>query len=177
MGLFWQRGYRGVSIRDIAAETGVLPGSLHHCYGGKRELFLEALRHYDCEHREKPLAELAKLPSPRKAISEVFERAVAQVLDEGSRDGCLTVNAALELGAHDCEVADIAARAFRGMEEFLRGCIERGQDLGEIPAHVDAVETSRELLAMFLGIRVLSRTRPQEAVLRSIARTAVAMLS
>ncbi len=177
MRLFWRHGYRGVSIRDIAAETGVLPGSLHHHYGSKRGLFLEALRHYDREHREMLLAELAQRPSPREAITEVFEHAVAQILDENSTDGCLTVNATLELGADDGEVSGIAARAFRGMEVFLRDSIERGQDCGEIPPHVDPVETSRGLLAMFLGIRVLSRAQPREAGLRAIVRTVHAMLS
>ena len=39
--LFAQRGYRGTSIRDIGAESGVLGGSLYHHIKSKDALFVE----------------------------------------------------------------------------------------------------------------------------------------
>ena len=40
-----------------------------------------------------------------------------------------------------------------------------------------AVETARALLGLFIGLRVLSRSRPEEALLRSITHQAEALLS
>lgn len=39
--LFGRHGFDRTSMRDIAAEFGVLPGSLYHHFGSKEELFLE----------------------------------------------------------------------------------------------------------------------------------------
>ena len=47
---------------------------------------------------------------------------------------------------------------------------------GEIPAGLNAAETARALLGLFIGLRVLSRSRPEKALLRSIARQAEALL-
>ena len=44
--LFWEKGYRGVSIQDLVKETGVLAGSIYGCFGNKDGIFLECVRHY-----------------------------------------------------------------------------------------------------------------------------------
>ena len=89
-------------------------------------------------------------------------------MKDGSRNGCFEVNAALELGSHDEEIAGEIANAFLGMEVFLRDAIERGYECGEISQSVDPIKTSRSLLALFLGIRVLARVRPEKSLLCSI---------
>jgi AcrR family transcriptional regulator len=42
--LFAERHYDAVSTADIAAEAGVTRGLVHHYFGGKRSLYLEAVR-------------------------------------------------------------------------------------------------------------------------------------
>ena len=70
----------------------------------------------------------------------------------------------------------IVARAFAGMEVFLRDAIERGQACGEIPRKADPGATARALLALFLGLRVLARSRPEEELLRDISHQAEVLL-
>jgi len=43
---FWAQGYNATSMRGLATSTGVLTGSLHAAFGGKKELFLAALDRY-----------------------------------------------------------------------------------------------------------------------------------
>ena len=44
---FWAKGYRDTSVGDLVAATGVRPGSLYGAFeGGKRQLFIEALKLY-----------------------------------------------------------------------------------------------------------------------------------
>ena len=176
MHVFWSHGYRATTMRALADATGIGSGSIYNTFGGKRGLFLEALRHYDRVYREVPLSELVDWPSPRQAVIAVFEGAVAAVLEDGSQDGCMEVNIALELSPHDEEVAIVVARAFAGMEVFLRDAIERGQACGEISGEKDPGATARALLALFLGLRVLARSRPEEELLRDVARQAELLL-
>ena len=176
MDQFWRYGYSATSIRDLENVTGLFRGSLYHAFGDKREMFLRALHRYDELYREAPIKELKKHPSPRQAVLSVFEVAASEVMENGSSDGCLEVNVALELGAHDPEVASFVAGAFAGMTEFLHASIERGQANGEISSEVDPEQTAKSLLALFLGLRVLSRVSPDESFLESIVEQAEALL-
>ena len=98
------------------------------------------------------------------------------MLDQDSRDGCLLVNTALELSPHDQEISGIVAEGLAGMEAFFRDRIEAGQRSGEIPAQIDALETGRALLGLFVGLRVLSRNRPESALLHSLRHQAEALI-
>lgn len=42
--LFGERGYEGASVRDLAQQVGLLPGSVYHYFASKEELFVEVHR-------------------------------------------------------------------------------------------------------------------------------------
>ena len=177
MEAFWARGYEATSVHDLVACMGINRGSLYATFGDKRSLFIQALRHYDAVHRQAWVAALAAAPSAKRAILDAFEAVVASVVKDGARDGCLLVNTALELAPHDPEIAEIVRAGLAEMEGFFRRMVENGQAAGEIPAGLDAVATARALLGLFIGLRVLSRSRPETALLRAIARQAEAILA
>ncbi|MCY4382991.1 MAG: TetR/AcrR family transcriptional regulator [Nitrospinae bacterium] len=173
---FWRHGYSATSILDLEKATGLFRGSLYHAFGDKREMFYRALRHYDRLHRAEPIAELEKEDSPRGAVLAVFGAAASVALEGGSREGCFEVNVALELGAHDEEVASLVADAFAGMAKFFCASIERGQACGEISPEVDPEQTAKSLLGLFLGLSVLSCVSPDESFLESVVGQAEALL-
>ena len=172
MNLFWRQGYQATSMTDLAKAMGLGRASIYNKFGNKHGLFVHALRHYDKVWRENWLADLTKSSSPREAILDVFEAAIDACLADGSRDGCLLINTALELSPHDPEVADIVTRAFTEMEAFFRTSVERGKALGEIRDTVAEEKTASALLGLFIGLRVLVRSRPEEPLLRSIMQQA-----
>lgn len=176
MAAFWARGYEATSIQDLVDCMGINRGSLYATFGDKHSLFIQALRRYDAIHRGSWTAALAKTKSPRGAVAGAFEGAISAVLDAGSRDGCLLVNTALELSPHDREISEIVSEGLSEMESFFREMIEKGQASGEIPLSVAPVDTARSLLSLFIGLRVLARSRPDEALLRSVANQAEALL-
>lgn len=177
MQAFWARGYAATSMQDLVDCMGINRGSLYATFGGKRTLFIRALRSYDAVYREAWVSELVRSRAPRQAIKDAFECAAAMALDMGSRDGCLLVNTALELSPHDAEIAEIVGRSLAEMEGFFRDMIEKGQATGEIPPHVVALDTARSLLSLFIGLRVLARSRPEAPLLNSVVNQAEALLS
>jgi TetR/AcrR family transcriptional repressor of nem operon len=62
------------------------------------------------------------------------------------------------------------------MENFFRDMIENAVAQDEISPDIDPVETARGLLSLLVGLRVLARSRPEEALLRSIENQAEAIL-
>lgn len=176
MAAFWARGYDATSMQDLVEAMGINRGSLYATFGDKRSLFLMALKHYGAVHREAWTEGLAARLGPRAAILAAFEQAIKTVVEEGSRDGCLIVNTALELSAHDAEIAAVVAEALASMESFFRRMIEAGRKAGEIPQTVRPGPTAGALLSLFVGLRVLSRSRPEPPLLRAVADQAAAML-
>lgn len=177
MNAFWARGYEATSVQDLVDCMGINRGSLYATFGDKRALFLAALRRYDSVYRHDWVTALRQSRSPRQSIMAVFEEVIDAVLNGGSRDGCLLVNTALELSPHDPEIGAVVADALAEMEAFFRTMIEQGQSSGEIPGTVDAADTAGSLLGLFVGLRVLSRSRPEPALLRAVGAQANAMLS
>lgn len=169
---FWRHGYTATSLADLEEATGLYRGSLYNAFGDKRELFMHSLRRYDRIHREAKTSGLDRQPSPRGAVIAFFEAAAQDV----ARDGCLVVNSALELGAHDAEVASFVERSFERIEEFFLRLIERGQAAGEISPRVEPNGAAKTLLGMLLGLRVLARISPDQERLRSMVDQANALL-
>jgi len=73
--LFGARGYAAVSTSEIAREAGITRGLLHHYFGSKRDLFLEAVR--AVVHA--PMVPV-RGPAPDRAMEDVISEAVDQWL-------------------------------------------------------------------------------------------------
>ncbi len=175
MAAFWTRGYKATSLNDLLDCMQIQRASLYNTFDDKRTLFLNALRRYDIM-RQTEIAALAKAYSPRQAILSVFRDTITAVVGKGARDGCFLVNTALELSPHDQEVAQVVGRAFIKRERFFRKMIEKGRANGEIAKSVVPLQTARALLSLSIGLRVLSRSRPEKLLLQSIAQQAETLL-
>lgn len=173
MNVFWARGYNATSMRDLVECTGLGRGSIYATYTDKRSLFLAALRLYDDEMRGEKLAEMEARNPPREAIRALFDGFTTAVAPSGENRGCFLTNTALELAAHDDEARAIVAHAQEQMEAFFRKMIAKGQRDGTIGAEVDPAVTARGLLASLIGVVVLSRSRPDRKLLRSIVDDAM----
>ena len=173
---FWARGYEATSMQELVDCTGVNRGSLYATYGDKHALFLAALRKYD-DRRRKMLAEFEVRHAPRDAIRHVFLAFTADVSERGGNRGCFLTNTALELAAHDPQVGKVVARAQEDVEAFFARMIKKGKAKGDIPAHVKVAETARGLLASLLGVLVLTRSRPDRALLQTIVDDVMRRLS
>ncbi|GER00318.1 TetR family transcriptional regulator [Iodidimonas gelatinilytica] len=176
MQAFWAHGYEATSMQNLVECTGVNRGSLYATYGGKRAFFLAALQMYDQKMRRELLAGLAARNRPREAITALFRTFMEDVAEDDSNRGCLLTNTALELSAHDPEIARIVAHAQKQTEGFFARMIIKGQKCGEIAGHVDAEGTARGLLASLLGLVVLVRSRPDTALLQGIVADALRRL-
>ncbi|MDH3740078.1 MAG: TetR/AcrR family transcriptional regulator [Hyphomicrobiales bacterium] len=177
MHAFWARGYEATSIQDLTSCMGINRGSIYATFKDKRNLFLLALEHYETHYRRAFLADLRREHSPRRAITALFNDVVDKAVSDKKRSGCLLVNTATEMSAHDERIAQAVANGLSETEDFFHQLIELGKSGGEIPGHVDAADAARALLGLLTGLRVLARSRPERQVLEPIARQAEALLN
>jgi TetR/AcrR family transcriptional repressor of nem operon len=173
--LFWTKGYESTSTRDLTARTGLTPSSMYAAFGDKRRLFRSALDHYLGRLHEK-LARLHAMASPAAAITSFFEDTIEGSLGDALQRGCMLVNSALEASPEDPDLRDAIASKLGIVEAFFRDRLVAGQARGEISSAHSPDDAARQLLAMFMGIRVLARVRPERTLLTGAVSPALAAL-
>ncbi len=173
---FWARGYEATSVRDLAGHMGIGGASLYNAYGGKRALFVKALERYADRSSRERIARLEAGGQPKQAIEAFLAEIIEKSLNDRARKGCLLVNSALDVAPHDAEIGEVVAGYLDEIRAFFQRNIEAGRRAGQMPRDLDAVAVSAHLLGVLLGIRVLARTRPDRALLESIAGPALGLL-
>lgn len=174
---FWSKGYAATSLTDLIKATGINKGSLYNAFGDKRRLFVKALLNYDRDHRRAVLTQLENLDDPRGAIRTLFDGLVKESLGDKEKKGCLLVNTALELPAHDKEIQTIVTSGLRDFEAFFQRLIKLGQARTEIPDAVEPDAAAKTLVALVVGMRVLARGAFDEPSLKAIAEQAQRVIS
>ncbi len=174
---FWVHGYEATSMRDLLSAMEINRGSFYDTFGDKRTLFIKVLKRYDKNVRQARLKALKSAYSPLEGIRALFDDWIEQVLNDPDRGGCFLTNTALELSAHDPEISEIVATSQRGLERFFLKSIREAQALGQLDPALDAHLTAKSLLASIIGMLVLSRSRPEPRLLKSIAQDALDRIS
>lgn len=173
---FWRHGYGATSIRDLGDEMGLGSASLYNAFLDKRTLFLRALdRYLDGTMRER-IARLERSLPPKEAVKAFIDEIVVRSLNDPERRGCMLINAAAEFGPRDPELGREIAARLDELQGFFRRMLALARIDGSIPRERDPAELSRLMLGVVIAIRVLARARPERALLKGIAKPALALL-
>jgi TetR/AcrR family transcriptional repressor of nem operon len=151
MQIFWAHGYEATSMQDLVNATGV-----------------NRAKRYDGEVRRRTLAELVANASPADAIRAIFDKFIDQTRSPDGNWGCFLVNTALELAAHDAQVAELVNAAQDEIEAFFLAMIRKGQASGEFAAQGDAGALAHQALAALIGVLVMIRSRPNAEYLHAV---------
>jgi len=166
MQLFWENGYESTSVQDLVDHLGLNRSSLYNAFGGKHELYLEALDRYRREDIEWLRDELREAPTAvqgiRRALMAVAERATESCC------GCFTINAAVECSPRDASTQERARESFEEMRALFRAAVERAQKEGDVDASRDAAALGRHLTNTYNGIHLTAKTEPPDAVVQDI---------
>lgn len=173
---FWSRGYTATSVRDIEAAAGIGVASLYNAFGGKRAVFIAALKRYSEQKTRACIQEIERLPSPAARIRTFVKRVTEAALGDPDRLGCLVINTAMELGPHDPEIAAIVADHMGEVEGFFRRSFEAAVAAGEADPKVSPEDAARSFSALMFGLRVLARSRPDRETMEGAARPLLALL-
>jgi TetR/AcrR family transcriptional repressor of nem operon len=173
---FWKHGFEATSMRDLIDCMGITGASIYNAFGDKRGLYQRALRHYLESNFGARVLRLESSVPPRQAIAMFFSEVIERSLNDSQRRGCMMVNSALEMAPHDAEAQLIVDDFLSRAEAFFKRCISAGQRDGSISLHQPADDLARLLLGVLLGIRVLSRNKPERTLLEGVVRPVFALL-
>lgn len=175
--VFWAKGYEATSMADLVNEMGINKGSLYNAFGSKKELFTRALLKFDRDNGKQLLAQAEALDDPVKAIAKLFDLMIGECAADTEKKGCLIINTALELPNHSDDVVELVQAALDDFEAFFRRMIKLGQKRGDISKSVKAAQTAKSLMALVVGMRVLSRGAFSHSDLRAVKNDALKLIA
>lgn len=175
MEAFWERGYESTSIADLLEVTGLQKGSLYKAFGDKHSLYLASLRRYLTAGHERAREALQTTGSAREALANWYECMTSDCSRDGSR-GCFGINAMVELGDQDEQVASLVDVHLKLLNGLLESVVERGQSRGEFRRDVPAPELADFLGVFLAGLNARSRGPLPKARARRLIAGALAAL-
>lgn len=174
--LFWAKGYQATSTRELTQSMGLTQPSLYNAFGDKRSLFLLTLEDYLNRTSRERMQRHEATHSPGKAIAAYFAETIDLCVADPQHRGCMLINTALEASEDDPEFKQLVATELDRLRAFYERCIRAGQASGDVVSTVSAEDESAHLLALHIGLRVMSRVAHDRALLEAAVRPALAKL-
>lgn len=148
--LIWTQGYSATSPRQVREVSGAGQGSMYHHFPSKRDLGLAAIKHNCADVKGGTIASVG-VEDPLEAIVAHIGRPRPAL--RGCKIGRMTQDRAVM--ADDVLRAPVED-AFRTAHDDLVTVVTRAQELGELPAGIDADRLADTISATLQGAYVLA---------------------
>lgn len=173
--VFWERGYEGTSLNDLAEAMGIASGSIYACFGNKKTLFSQVMQLYGATWGEVPRRALREHPTARESIHAMLRATADVITTPGKPHYCMLVLAATTGAVENHEVREFLADLRRGVLAEIRDRLAQGVHDGDLtasPASLDAI--ARYYTTIVQGISVQARDGASRAELEAVISCAMA---
>lgn len=157
MRLFWERGYEGTSVSELARVMGVNPPSLYAAFGSKERLFRDAVALYGSAEGGAMDRALGEAPTAYVAVEAMLRSTADIYADPATPNGCLVVLGATVRTPHNSGACDHLARLRREQRARLRERLERGVADGELAPDTDVDGLAAYFMSVHMGLSVHAR--------------------
>jgi TetR/AcrR family transcriptional repressor of nem operon len=170
-------------LDDLLEASGMHRGSFYRTFGDKRSAFDAAFALY--VHRVAAtdvLPALTSTGSPMKRLESLLIARLEAALGNTDpaadiRPGCLVVNIATELAAHDALAREQVAAALRGVRDSIATLLGAAAEAGEIDPAVNIDAAADHLSTLLQGTIVMGRSGQSGERLHALLRTAIAVVA
>ncbi|MDG6106293.1 TetR/AcrR family transcriptional regulator [Dactylosporangium aurantiacum] len=173
--LFWERGYEGTSLQDLAQAMGVASASIYACFGSKADLFRKVMALYGATSGEPPRRALRNQPTARAAVHAMLRATADQITGPATPHYCMLILAAPVGAVENDEIREFLAERRRDMRALIRDRLARGVADGDLtapPAALDAV--ARYYTTVVQGLSIQARDGATRAELETVVACAMA---
>jgi AcrR family transcriptional regulator len=173
--VFWERGYEGTSLSDLARAMGIASASIYACFGSKEDLFRKVMALYGTTSGEPPRRALRERPTARAAIEAMLRATAEQVTRPDAPHYCMLILAAPTGAVENHAVREFLAGIRRDMHTEIKDRLARGVaegDLAAPPAGVDAI--ARYYTTVVQGLSIQARDGATRAELETVITCSMA---
>lgn len=168
--MFWERGYEGTSVGDLAEALGIGKPSLYAAFGPKEQLFYEALALYVRTYGP----EMQVAATARDAIEQLLRSNAQTYADPSIPSGCMIVLAAAVGPPQNAEVRAHLAKLRNGSMAMFASRINKGIADGDVPAGTDADAMAAFYTTVLNGLALQARDGAGGAALDRVIDGAMA---
>ncbi len=174
MELFWEHGYEGASLGQLAAAMEINPPSLYAAYGSKEQLFREAVNLYNSVEGYDADQALRNEPTARRAIEVMLRGYAKSYADPATPPGCMIVLAANTGTPQHQAVRELLADLRRATSATMRNRVSRGITDGDVARDTDTAKVAAFYSAVLQGLSIQARDGATHADLDGIVDAAMA---
>ena len=168
--LFWERGYEGTSLNDLAQAMGIASASIYACFGSKEALFRQVMALYGATTGEPPQRALREEPTTRTAIHAMLRATADAVTGPDTPHYCMLILAAPTGAVENHAVREFLADGRRGQHAMIKERLAR--DLTMPPDDLDAI--ARYYATVVQGMSIQARDGATRAELEAVITCAMA---
>lgn len=157
VGLFWQKGYHGSSMKQIEQALDMRPGSIYATFGSKDGLFTEALASYAEQGGRELALHLEQYDSLVDGLQDYLRNVATScnpALAAPSR-ACMIVKTLLEATNTHALLAEQANSILASIECSLTEVLEQARSRGELTPTTDCQRLARLIQAQIMGLRAM----------------------
>lgn len=173
--LFWEHGYEGTSLSDLAEAMGIASASIYACFGSKEDLFHQVMELYGRTSGEPPRRALREQPTARAAIHAMLRATADQITGPDTPHYCMLILAAPTGAVENQAVREFLADRRRGQLSAIKDRLTRGATDGDLttpPASLDAI--ARYYTTVVQGLSIQARDGADRTELEAVITCAMA---
>jgi len=173
--LFWERGYEGTSLNDLAAAMGIASASIYACFGSKEQLFRQTMALYGATAGEPPRRALRDEPTARAAIHAMLRATADQITLPDAPHYCMLILAAPTGAVENHPVREFLADLRRDMFATIRDRLARGVADGDLTVAASGLDgIARYYTTVVQGLSIQARDGADRAELETVIACAMA---
>src|SRR3954470_9101826 len=132
--VFWERGYEGTSLNDLAEAMGIASASIYACFGSKEDLFRKVMALYGTTSGEPPRRALREQPTARDAIHAMLRATADEITRPDAPHYCMLILAATTGAVENRPVREALADGRRNQYAAIKDRLARAVIDGESTA-------------------------------------------
>ena len=149
MEVFWKKGYKGSSLRDLTSAMRINPSSLYNTLGDKHELFVRCLQHYTKAREQDYQEREVSSESPLRVLTRYINDLVREITTGTS--SCMAIKAAFEVADKDKRVQNILKADSDAAYRFVCSLLTKAATRGEISREEDPALLTDYLISTYIG--------------------------
>lgn len=174
--VFAQGGYAGTSTNALLNAMGISRQSMYDTFGGKRSLYLAALRQHLQQVTQQRLAILEADGTPLARIASLLQQVVSQAANAEAA-ALLEIGSVCEFGCSDREIGAVLEQAHDTLLRAIERCLGQARNAGQVGERLDSADAARFLSANMTAIELAARGGASPAILQGIATLAMRTLT
>jgi TetR/AcrR family transcriptional regulator, copper-responsive repressor len=176
MRLFWEKGYDGTSLVDLADATNLNPPSIYAAFRDKQNLFLLSVDHYYETFGAKPTHALMEHKLLIHALPAFFGAVVKNIAGPTTPRGCFIVCALANKALENKSIQAKLSLCIQQSDMFLQRRFDTAIDSCEISKSADPRNLARLTNSLRHGMALRARAGERKTLLLESASEATSLI-